>query len=402
MLLYGTKDLYMVDVVSDIALVESDRAACAKSRLVACLTSRDDAAAYVEAMSDDVFSTGYQHKSFLLAWLSQQDAKPFFLVFSAPGHGDVLLPLEMQKFGIARYCGGTHANGNFPVGKIEDIHALVGTSWSEFVHLIRTLPAHPDAIFLERQHASLEGVKNPFVFPSSAISPNVALSLSLEGGFSKVLERHHAKRKRKRQRSQMRKLEAMGKVEIIQHVPCEDVRTVLERFFVLKAERFKEQGICDVFQEQQVREMFTQMFMASCKAKLPRHVLKTVTLDDQIISIIGCTIHRDRLIVEFGTIDNRFASGGPGDLLFFHAIEDACDKGLDIFDFGIGDEFYKRSWCEIETWHHDATLAITHRGKAMVAYKHLRSQFVRAIKSNEIVWTQLKKLRRFFRWVRFC
>ena len=48
----------MVDVVSDIALVESDRAACAKSLLVDCLNSRDEAAAYVQAISEDVFSTG--------------------------------------------------------------------------------------------------------------------------------------------------------------------------------------------------------------------------------------------------------------------------------------------------------------------------------------------------------
>ncbi len=392
----------MVDVVSDIALVEPEGAACLKPRLVACLTSRDDAATYVEAMSDIAFSTGYQSKPFLRAWLAQEEAKPFFLVFQKPGYGNVLLPLELQKYGIAKYCGGTHANGNFPVGMVEDIQALVGTSWSEFARLIKTLPDYPDAIFLERQHAEFEGVKNPFVFPSSAISPNVALSLSLEGGFSGVLERHHAKRKRKRQRSHLRKLEAMGKVDIVQRVRCEDVRAVLDRFFVLKAERFREQGICDVFQEGHVREMFAQMFMESCDAKVPNHVLKTVKMDDQIISIIGCTIHRGRLTVEFGTIDNRYAMGGPGDLLFYHAIEDACDKGLDVFDFGIGDEFYKRSWCEIETWHRDTTLAISPLGTVMTAYKHVRSKFVRAIKSNDFIWAQLKKMRRSFGWIRWC
>ena len=74
----------MVDVVSDIALVEPESAACLEPRLVACLTSRDDAATYVEAMSDIAFSTGYQSKPFLRAWLAQEEAKPFFLVFQIP------------------------------------------------------------------------------------------------------------------------------------------------------------------------------------------------------------------------------------------------------------------------------------------------------------------------------
>ena len=390
----------MVDIGSDFARAPSNFDSMVKPLLVSSMTSRDQALTFVEGLSDDLVSTGYQSKAFLRAWLSQENANPYFLIFAKAGRGIVLLPLELQQNGVATYCGGTHANGNFPVGKIEDIQALGDISKDDFANCIKTLPELPSAIFLERQHASFEGIKNPFAFEMSADSPNIALSLSLDGGFSKVLEQHNGKRKRKRQRSQMRKLEAMGQVEIVQQVPKEQVRQVLNSFFEMKAERFEAQGICDVFQEAHVREMFAQMFLESCDSKNPKHVLKAIKLDGRVISVIGCTMHRDRITVEFGTFDNKYAAGGPGDTLFYNAIENACEIGVKIFDFGIGDELYKRSWCEIETWHRDTIIGITPVGKVKSALKIARSKLVRDLKANQFAWTTIKKIRKHLAWLR--
>lgn len=389
----------MVDIGSDFARAPSNIDSMVKPLLVTCVTSREEALILVESLSDDLFCTGYQSKAFLRAWLGQESANPYFLTFAKAGHGKVLLPLEVDQYGIATYCGGTHANGNFPVGEIQDIEALVGISPAEFVNCLKELSEAPSAVFLERQHEAFEGIKNPFSFANSSESPNVALSLSLEGGFAKVQERHHGKRKRKRQRSHMRKLEPIGQVDIVQQVPCEEVHDVLNSFFEMKAERFKEQGICDVFEDPQVREMFAQMFIASCDVAKPKHLLKALKVDGKVISVIGCTIHRNRITVEFGTFDNQYAACGPGDILFYYAIENACKSGLDIFDFGIGDEFYKRSWCEIETWHRDTIVGLSTHGKVIAAYKLLRGSVVRNLKSNQFVWSNIKKARKHLGWI---
>lgn len=390
----------MVDIGSDFARVPSNFDSMVKPLLVSSITSRDQALKFVEDLSDDLLCSGYQCKAFLRAWLGQKNANPYFLVFAKSGHGRVLLPLEVSHNGIATYCGGTHANGNFPVGKAEDIQALMGISRSEFSESIKQLPDAPSAVFLERQHSMLEGIQNPFVFPSSSESPNVALSLSLDGGFAKVLERHHGKRKRKRQRNHMRKIEPMGKVDIVQQVARDDVRDVLDSFFAMKAERFKAQGICDVFEDQDVREMFARLFLESSSAEHPKHVLKAIKLDGKVISVIGCTIHRGRITVEFGTFDNEYAACGPGDMLFYHAIENACADGLDVFDFGVGDEFYKRSWCEIETWHRDSLVGLNAHGNIAAAYNRARGRFVRQLKANKFVWTNIKKARSRLAWLR--
>ncbi|KAG1651147.1 hypothetical protein GQR58_027405 [Nymphon striatum] len=395
-------DLNMVDITSDISFASTKTDKLQKPMLINCITDREDALDYVERMNDDVFSSGYQCKAFLNAWLNQPEACPYFLILAAENHGQVLLPLEIQPNGIATYCGGTHANGNFPVGRIEDIKALSNLNPSDLINAVKGLPIAASAIFLERQHSSLKGVGNPFVLSDADKSPNVALSLSLDGGFAGVMERHHGKRKRKRQRNHTRKLDVLGSVDIVQQVQCEDVRDVLNAFFDMKAERFKEQGICDVFKDVHVREMFAQMFLNSCTSQSPNHLLKAIYLNGKPISVIGCTVHDGRLTVEFGTFDHQYSAAGPGDLLFYHAIEDACDKGYEIFDFGIGDEFYKRSWCEIETWHRDTLIAITPKGKLQVIHKKARNYFVRMIKTNKTIWSNLKKLRSAFGWMRKC
>lgn len=392
----------MVDIGSEISGAPAKIGSMVKPLSVSSITSRERALAYVKSLDDDLLNTGYQSKNFLRAWLSQESSKPYFLIFAKTGFGRVLLPLELQANGIATYCGGTHANGNFPVGKRKDIEALQDVTKAELVNCLQRLADPPDALFLERQYSQYGGITNPFVFGTSAQSPNVALSLSLEGGFTKVLELHHGKRKRKRQRNHMRKLEAMGNVEIIQHVPCDEVQNVLGAFFEMKAKRFKEQGICDVFSEPGVRDMFAQLFMESCALEKPSHVLKAIKLDEKLISVIGCTIDHERLTVEFGTFDNEYAAGGPGDLLFYHAIENACDSGLKIFDFGIGDEFYKRSWCEIETWHRDTLLGVNARGRLKSAFKSIRGTMVRRLKSNKVLWANAKLVRKQFGWLNRC
>ncbi|KPB01768.1 GNAT family N-acetyltransferase [Ahrensia marina] len=361
---------------------------------VRAITDRSEALSYVAQLADDNVSTGYQTKAFLSAWLSSDTAKPFFLIFKKRGHGDVLLPLEFTPENIASYCGGSHANGNFPVGSREDIQALSTLKPAEISRALKSIAGAPDALFLERQHGEWDGIKNPFVFENSVTGPNVALSLSLEGGFVGVQERHHGKRKRKRQRSHLRKLEALGPVRYVERIPREDIDNILASFYEMKAARFKEFGLCDVFADQSVRDMFSKMFHDSCDMEQPQHVLQVVYCNNEPAAIIGCTYHDGRQTVEFGTFADKYADCGPGDLLFFYSIETACEKGCEIYDFGVGDEFYKRRWCEIETWHRETHIPISVRGKMKTTMRALRSRLVKAVKTNAFVWSKVKALRK--------
>ncbi|MEM1376246.1 MAG: GNAT family N-acetyltransferase, partial [Pseudomonadota bacterium] len=125
-----------------------------------------------------------------------------------------------------------------------------------------------------------------------------------------------------------------------------------------------------------------------------RHVLHALCLNEVPIAVIGCTEFHGRVTVEFGAFDDTYSHASPGDLLFFRAIEHYCAEGFDIFDFGVGDELYKRRWCDVETWHADTFIAANLRGVLIAMARDARTHAVRAVKSNDAVWAQVKRLRK--------
>lgn len=381
----------MVDAVFEAA-GKRPAGQSAKAGAVSARTIIDKQAVHdiIAAISPDMVFTGYQHPAALSAWVDASAEKPMFLELAAAGHGPVLLPLEVSEQGVARYCGGRHANGNFPVGQPGDVEALAAAGDTAIKNAIRSSGAPAASILLERQHAKWECVANPLVFASSVASPNIALSFAIEGDFETVLKTHGGKSKRKKIRSYRRKLDAIGMVAFHHPVKVEDVPRFLDRFFALKAERFRQAGIHNVFGDPSTQAVLGALFGAGNGV----HQLHALTLDDTIIAVIGCIHHGGRLTVEFGSFDPTHAQARPGEQLFYSTVDHACATGVEVFDFGIGDEPYKRAWCDVETTHYDTTIGLTLAGKARALAQSGRSRTVRAIKANQQVWTVTKRIRK--------
>lgn len=361
---------------------------------VSVITDIADAVAMVDTISQDALFAGHQHPNFIKAWLTKGKIDPAFIVLSAEGYGNVLLPLELIAGGTARYIGGKHAYGNFPMGKPADIQAL----GSNVLDLLEANPSLKElginALALERQYEAWRGVKNPFVTDTSVTSPNIALSFSLDGGFDAVVDRSGGSKRRKKFRNLIRKMEALGEVQMITPVNLTEAEDTLKMFFELKAAHFRQQGISDSFGDQATRDAFLDMFTKTHDGGAASHELHALKINDDYAAIAACTIHDGRLTVEFGTYHPDYAHAGPGEQLYFRLIESATNRGLKEFDFGIGDERYKRSWCDVETWHKDTFVAVSTKGKLTRIAKQMRSTAVRSLKSNEQIWKTAKAARR--------
>lgn len=85
-------------------------------------------------------------------------------------------------------------------------------------------------------------------------------------------------------------------------------------------------------------------------------------------AITGSIRCHDRLICEFGAIaDDDMAFASPGEFLFFDNIEEACLQGYAVYDFSVGDEHYKRLWCDLEIAQFDVLVPLTAKGRAAAA-----------------------------------
>lgn len=364
------------------------------------LSSRisSDVTAALELWEPDSFVAGLpQSATWLRNWQAHANADCFVAALYDGETPVLMLPLEVVKSGsvrLARFPGGTHANGNFPILS----RAAAGTiSADDIRSLTRTIhAARPDidALLLARQLGSLNGLENPLLHLSHAPNPNPVLSASLGCGFDAVLDRGNAKRKRKKHRQHTRRYEEAGGYRIVTAASPDEARALLDRFFVIKAEHFTKRGIDNVFGEPEVREFFHGLF-GEAAGKTPRTFeIKGLEVGGIIRAVIGKSFWMNDLTVEFGGIaEDDLVSASPGEYLFFEDIMQSCGDGIAVYSFGIGDEPYKRDWCDIELPLYDGMVGFTMKGRAYAAAYRARNAATAMIKRNAWAWGLAKKLR---------
>lgn len=308
------------------------------------------------------------------------------------------LALEVERLGpfsIARFMGGRHANGNF---------APTNRSWTssagrnDFEALFRIIgKARPDIdlIMLERLAPELDGIPNPLLSLPHCASPNLALAVDLTGGFERVLGPSRINRRRKKHRAQIRKFEAAGSYRRFEATSIAETSTLLEAFFAMKAQRFSKMGIANVFADVRVRKFFRALFLGALAAQPRRFVLHGLEVAGKLRAVTGSSIARNRLVCEFGAIeDDELSQSSPGDFLFFENICEACERGYAVYDFSVGDEPYKRQWCNLEIRQFDVLVPLTVRGRLLAHGLEQRSRLKTMLKNNPTIWRLAKLLRR--------
>ncbi|MDX8436684.1 GNAT family N-acetyltransferase [Mesorhizobium abyssinicae] len=308
------------------------------------------------------------------------------------------LALEVVRrgpFRVARFMGGRHANGNF---------AAVAPGWlpranaaairSMLAGIARARP-DVDLISLERLLPDLDGAANPLAALPHFPSPNLSLGVDLDGGFDALLARASGKRKRKKHRSQTRKFEAVGAFRRIEARTREDVDRLLDAFLEMKEVRFRKMGIANVFGEPEVRAFFRALFSEALTETKPSFVLHGLEVAGKLRAVTGSSLSGKRLICEFGAIaEDDLAFTSPGDFLFFDNIQEACETGFGVYDFSVGDEPYKRLWCDVETQHFEVMAPFTLKGRALALAMRQGARTKAFIKNSPLIWKLTKMLRR--------
>ena len=199
----------------------------------------------------------------------------------------------------------------------------------------------------------------------------------------------------KKHRSQTRKFASAGGHRLIHAQTAAEVDALLSAFFSMKGERFRSMGIRDVFAKKEVQAFFRRLYHEGLNAASPRFVLHGLEVGGTLRAVTGCSVLGNRMTCDFSAIrEAGIASASPGDFLFFEDIRHACDAGLAVFDFSVGDEPYKRLWCDIETRQRDVFLPLSGRGRSLAWVQQKLGVAKGALKNNPAVWGLAKRLRR--------
>jgi CelD/BcsL family acetyltransferase involved in cellulose biosynthesis len=157
-------------------------------------------------------------------------------------------------------------------------------------------------------------------------------------------------------------------------------------------------GLPDVFHAASTRAFFHRLLDVPQRGADSPLALHAVRLrgspEGHIAAIAGLSRKGDHVICQFSSIDDSLCPGAsPGELLFWLMIESCCREGASIFDFGIGDQPYKRSWCTVESIQHDILIPVSWKGALAKPLLLATTKAKAAIKRNPQIYALMQRWR---------
>jgi len=313
-----------------------------------------------------------------------------------------LLPLEIERQFLVRratFIGSPFTNFNSGLFSAEFRHrSSIAPDTNLGSRLADALRPHADLLCLNNVPLDWRGVRHPLGALPQVRNQNASFQLKLATTMEETIAPLNAKSRRKKYRVQIRKLEAVGGFDHIRPITHKEQQALLERFFEQKAARFASSGLPDAFQGAGTQAFFHMLLerdTGSSDVPLELHAIRLKgEHDGKIAAIAGLSRKGDHVICQFGSIDDSLMpEASPGELLFWLLIERSVLTGAALFDFGIGDQDYKRRWCTDMTVHHDILLPLGGAGR-IAAMAHRNSTKLKTlIKTNPRLYALIQSLR---------
>jgi CelD/BcsL family acetyltransferase involved in cellulose biosynthesis len=355
------------------------------------------------ALERDDLSSLHQSYDWCSAWVAAFKRPLAILRGTRDGRTAFILPVEIVRsrgFRIARFIGAEHSNINTglfaqqPVGP-SDARGFAG-------RLRRALAGRADMLLLQNVPLEWRGRASPLAALPRVENQNHAFQLPLRENFEETLKQLNARSRRKKFRAQSRRLEAAGGFEYAVPENPEEQHRLLDVFFRQKSVRFAAFGLPDVFADAKTRAFLHGLIdkrdAAGHVFGLQMHALQLKgEHDGKIAALAGLSRKGGHVICQFGSIDDTIVpDASPGEFLYWQIISGLHGKGVALFDFGLGDQTYKRSWAPVETAHHDVVLPISRLGALAGAAHRIAARGKAQIKARPGLYKLAQRIRARF------
>ncbi len=338
-----------------------------------------------------------QSIDFVRAWIEARNIHPrdqAYVVGLVDGQPAALLPLHRRLAkGVRIYSwfAGSHVGCHAPLLDRERFGKL---SRAERAKLWKSMTGTLSGADLLYLRTVPEGGNDP-AGTFEELGTALAVETLYRSAFTSWAEcdtTQRNKSRRKHDRQQGDRLEALGTVafEVVGNGDC--AKAVLDTMFRQRAERFKAMGIADPFTPRGVRQFYDRLAEADSGVEVRLHVLR---LDGDIVAVRFNVRHGDQLFCLISSMseDPAIQGGSPGKQCLLRVMQTEFDQGTRVFDMGGGLTDEKRHWCnqQIELRHRYVPL---NPWGALAASTHRFLQAKRAeIKANERLLELIKRWR---------
>jgi CelD/BcsL family acetyltransferase involved in cellulose biosynthesis len=344
--------------------------------------------------------TVFQSFEWLATWQrhvgAREGAKPLIVVGRDSERKLLfLLPLALQPSGFVRelvWLGMELCDYTGPL-LAPDFSARVSAEtfasiWQRLLQMLATQFIF-DVVRLEKMQRTVGPQPNPMLALPTVRHPSGAYLTPLATNWDEFYAGKRSASTRRRERTKRKNLAGFGELRFVEPVTDSDRFATIDRLMQQKAGALARIGVANFFERPGHAE-----FYRAISGEPIAHVSRLDIGATPAASNLGLVMRgRYYHLLASYTDDPSIGRYGPGAAHLMDIMTHAIERGCTVFDFTIGDEPYKRDWCEERQTLYDHLSARTLKGAVAVFARSLAMRAKRTIKENPALWDAFFKLR---------
>jgi CelD/BcsL family acetyltransferase involved in cellulose biosynthesis len=318
------------------------------------------------------------------------------------GEALFILPLAVETVHSCRrlcFLASRLCDYNAPL-LAQDFSARVSTerfllAWRDALALLRSQPRlRFDFIDLEKMPEHVGEQRNPFLDLRVQAHPSGAYLADLGRDWNAFYVQKRSSATRKRERRQLRQLAEHGKLCFVDVEDGSEITRTLTTLIEQKSRVFARMGVDDRFSRPGIREFFQAVARDPDMRELV-HVSRLDVGTQIVAASVGLKLRDCYYLILSSYDDGELSRFGPGRAHLNELLRHVIEQGFRSFDFTVGDEPYKRDWCDTELALHDYLGAVTIAGWPVAGMTAVFRRLKRHVKRSPGLWRAFSRARAF-------
>src|SRR6185437_457320 len=250
-----------------------------------------------------------------------------------------------------------------------------------------------DVVRLEKMPATVAAQANPFAALETTIHPSGYYATPLGSDWETFYTSKRSSSTRRRDRTKRNRLGDFGAVAFSSLPSGPDAVAALDVLVAQKSATFASRGIPNCFAKPGYLAFYRALASSARTGSLV-HVSE-LRVGSEVAAASFCLMFGGRYYYLLSSYtDKEMARFGPGAVHLHELMRYAIGQGVNVFDFTIGDETYKRDWCEETERLYDHIAVASWRGALAVLPMRVARNAKRTIKQTPVLWAAFTWLRK--------
>ena len=337
-----------------------------------------------------------QSFDFIHSWLqhhciAREDQR--YVVGCVDGEAVALLPLHRKRVhGVSAFTWfpGANVGCYAPVSNYGRLAALDAEGRCMLWKTMLSRLHGADMVYLHSIPAEISGHRGLFDELGATLEVET-LYRSEYASWDECDRLQRSKSRRKHDRQQGDRLNAMGAVSFEEVRNRGDTTGAIDTMFSQRSARFKAMGIRDTFVRDRLIGFYHDLAKPGSGVDVRLHILR---LDGTIVAVRYNVVHNDRMFCLISSMsdDPAIQNGSPGKQCLLRVMQTVFDQGIRVFDMGSGFTDEKRHWCNVQVPLRQHYFGLTLRGTVIVKAHRVFQKTRAAIKANPQLKAAIRSL----------